>query len=195
MQAFDENWTAEEGKTEIDLGEKAQVQINVSCTQDVQVLGVRGQEKIPLKIGREYRFKVRTGSFEKLIIQGKPKTPYGLRIQYFEMQDGEPINDDNPPAPPMPGADNLLLQMRQIVQAEMKRNSSPVLDPEDLPFASRYEVDDEDYDFEEEILLASQQSAEADGETDPPVAEPQPHSAAEPPADGEEPPPVAQAAE
>jgi hypothetical protein len=53
----------------------------------------------------------------------------------------------------MPGQDNLLLAVRRILRAEADRNRPPVMDPEDLPWADRYVIDEDDERFEEELAL------------------------------------------
>lgn len=202
MLVYDaENWNAAKGKKKIEIEPCHHIEVRVSSTKDVQVLGVRSSEEIPLKIGREFKLKAKARGFDAIILKGTGQTQYGFMIVHHARRDQDATSPDNPPAPPMPGANNLIAQMRQVAQQEMARNRMPVMDPEDLPFSNRYLVDDDDYDFEEELVekarLASQQQDEAEpgGETLEPETEPQPLAAPEaPPQPGEEL-PVAQAAE
>ena len=188
-------WQLGKNKTAIAVENRHQIEIRVSCTQDVQVLGVRGSEEIPIKIGRDFRFKAKTEGFEKLVLKGKPSTEYGYSVREISRQDAEALNDDNPPAPPMPGANNLIAQMRRIAAEEARANRTPVLEPEDLPFGDKYVIEEDDYDFEEEIF-ASRQKEEEDKRrdaADPPPADPPAAPEAHPPED--EPTIPAQAAE
>lgn len=191
MQVFNENWKAAKGETRISLDARHHIQIQVSCTQDVQLLGLRGKEEIPLKIGREFRIRAQTKGFDALVLKGA--TEYGYSVLDIPRQDGEPLNDDNPPAPPMPGANNLIAQMQRLMRDEFNRHRPPVLDPEDLPWQERYVIDDDDYDFEEEIFASKQKSSpspdnalEAHQTASPPAGDP-PHSKpADPPSEAAE---------
>ena len=195
MLVFDATeWQAGKGREKIALSEIHQIEISVSCTQDVQLFGVSEDKTVPLKIGREFRIRCKTKGFLHLELKGKPQVEFGYRIRTIERQDGEPLNSDNPPDPPMPGQDNLLLQMRRIMNENMRRDRPPVLEPEGLgPFGTRYEVDEDDYRFEEDIAFEAQQAREQSEVSDPP--EPPPPAAAEPPPEPPEPPSQAQAAE
>lgn len=153
-----EEWQRAVGKTTIDVEERHYIQIQVSCSQDVQVFGVSKEAEIPLKIGREFKFKAKTAGLDQVIIKGKPATPYGLCIKHRAIQDGDPIDHENPPSPPIPGEGNMLLKIRSIMQQQARNNRQPVLEPEDLPFATRYEIEDDDDRFEEEIIASMQNS-------------------------------------
>lgn len=144
-------WKVGKNRLARPLGARCAVTLKVSCTAAVQVRLVQGSEEVPIKTGSEFTIRFKTREAEQLIIEGTKDVEYGYSLELRDLQDGDPINDQDPPAPPMPGNSNLLLQMRNIMRQEMRRSQQPVFDPEDLPGAGRYEIDDEDYYFEEEI--------------------------------------------
>lgn len=181
MPDYKNEWLVSKATKKIPTSNAHQLEISVSCTQDVQLFGVRGSEKVPLKIGREWRFKTRVKGFDRLELKGKPAVEYGYRVVSRPVQDGEPLNSDNPPAVPLDTGDNLLLQVKRLMRDEFNRNRSPVLEPEDLPWASRYEIDDDDFDFEEEIHSSQQKSEPAQNPDPDPEATQPPLAAAEPP--------------
>lgn len=120
---------------------------------------------------------------------------FGFRYRALERQAADPLNDEDPPAPPLPGADNLVAQMHRIAKEHSRRHSPPYLDPEELPFANRYTIAEDDEQFEEEIFAFQRKRKEeelADAQAEAqaslePAAEPQPAN--------DPPPAVAQAAE
>lgn len=186
MPDFKNEWLVSKATTKIPISSAHQLEISVSCAQDVQLFGVRGSEKIPLKIGREWRFKTKVKGFDRFELKGKTATDYGYRVVSRPIQDGEPLNSDNPPAVPLDTGDNLLLQVKRLMRDEFNRNRSPVLEPEELPWATRYEVEEDDYDFEEE-LLASKQKSSPNQNPDPDAEATQPPpAAAEPPPQSED---------
>lgn len=179
MQAYKAHeWQAASKETRLELDTRHSIQVQVSCNQDVQLLGVREKAEIPLKVGREFRVKMASEGFEAIILRGTDKITYGYCLKEMPRQDGEPLNNLNPPSPPLPGDDNLLLQIRNIARQEMMRTRMPNLDPEDLPFFDRYEIpEDEDELFEEEIIQSQQKSRKSklpdessDDPPDPPAA-------------------------
>lgn len=153
MQVFDaKNWKVEKGETLLPLDtSRREIALQVSCTEEVQLLGVYEGQKIPLKIGKDYRVKVETRQFSSLILKGKPGVEYGFNYQDRERQDGEAVDNSNPPPPPMPNNSNFLLQVRNIMRQELNRTRLPTMDPEDAQFIN-YDIDDEDEGlFEEEL--------------------------------------------
>lgn len=189
MLVFDANeWRVGRGKVQVEASSRHQIEVCVSCTQDVQLLGLCEKAETPLKVGREFRVRAQTKGFDALVLKGKPNCEFGYRVRMIERQDGERVDRSDPPAPPMPSNNNLLLQIKNLVNQEMRRNSTPVLEPEDLPWADRYSVEDDDYRFEEDLFQSKQNPEPGDGQegapeaqtSQPPVPEGQPR--------GEEPP-------
>ena len=138
MLAFNQDWAAGNGRVEIEIARSHEVKIWVSCTKTVQLRGLRGSEEVPLKTGSEFTLRAKVQGFTKLVLIGTGRTPFGYRVLETEKQYGEPINNENPPSPPMPNNSNLLLQMQNIFREERKSKSAPYMDPEDLPFQHRY---------------------------------------------------------
>lgn len=130
----------------------SEIEVSVSCTSDVHLTAVSGKKRVLLQTGQAYRFRGRLLGFQRLELKGAPGVEFAYRIRPIDRQVGEPLDDRNPPSVPMPQADNLLLQMRKLFQEDLKARRPPVMEPEDLAFASRYEVDDDDLAFEEEII-------------------------------------------
>lgn len=163
-----EEWNAAKGTRKIELSAVHFIEITVSCSKAVQLLGVRGDKKVPFQSGNSFRFRGKVQGFDYLELKGTGQTEFGWRLRELPRQDGEPLNHDNPPAPPMPGNENMLLAMRRIFQQELRRNRSPVMEPEDLP--DRYSIDDDDWEFEEELaerLQAERQAREAEASNRP----------------------------
>lgn len=115
MLAFDsEDWHVVNGKTIIALIGKGFISLQVSCSKEVQLLGVSGMKKVLLKIGKEFRLWAKFSQFEKLELVGQGTTDYGYRVSHRHMQDGEILNNENFLVSPMPGNRNMLLQIRDL---------------------------------------------------------------------------------
>lgn len=188
MLVFDaRDWNAAKGQTAILTGSRKEIELHVSCTKEVRLLGVSEGKKIPLHSGTTFRVRAKAEGFDSLILVGTGQTEYGYSLRDIARQDGEPIDHENPPAAPMPGQDNLLLAMRRIMQEEMRRNRAPVMDPEDLPWSTRYEVDEDDFEFEEEMHSRSQQQQQTEPGTTPPAGAVEPASPGDASASPQEP--------
>lgn len=162
------------------------VQVRVSCSKEVTLLGVCEEKEIPLQSGQTFRFRGQLRNFQALALRGTGKTVYGYSFKEIPRQDGEALSDEKPASPPLPGNDNLLLSMRRLMQQEHRRNMPPVCDPEtDLP--DRYTIEDDDFRFEEEIaqeLASSQQNPQAVTVQASEPPQNGPAAAAEPPTQG-----------
>ncbi len=163
MQDYNETWLASSAPISISTDLAAYIEIRVSSAKDCQLFGLRDKTKIPLKIGREFRIRCRTKNFDSLLLSGTGKTSFGYTINQAPLQNGEALNSDNPPSPPIPNSDNLVLQMRNLIDSNNRHSRMPVLDPEELPFSTRYEVDEPDDGseimFEEDIFISQQKAA------------------------------------
>lgn len=178
MQAFkSSDWQAVEKTYELEVYPRHFVEAQVSCTQTVTLQGVLVLEtdngeteiKVPLMSGNQFRFKETVSGFVRLIFQAE--VPFGLRLIDRPKQDGEPLTHENPPPPPLPGADNLVARIQRIMRDQANASRPPRLDPEDMPLARRYMVADDDEDFEEE-MLAKAQKARKDALSAPPDPSP-----------------------
>lgn len=157
MPVYDANeWYTSNEPVHIDIDERHHIEISVSCTKEVQLLGlVNGERKIPLHIGKQFRIRSATKGFEALQLKGVGKTYFGYRVREMPRQDGEALNNENPPSPPMPGTDdNLVLKLQKMVRQQAREHRMPVMEPEGDGFEDRYGIEDDDEDFEEEIFLA-----------------------------------------
>jgi hypothetical protein len=154
-----DQWAVSKGQIKVPFDQfRHYVKIEVTSQKPVTVFGLRGEEEIPLQTGVSVSAKILTEGWDALIVKGTGQTPFGFQIHSTARQDGEEINDDDPPAVPLPNNSNLLLQLRNALREEGNRHTFR-LEPEDLPGAARYAIDDEDYDFEEDILARRQQQA------------------------------------
>lgn len=158
MRVFDASWQYGEGTLELELPPvaRAYLVVQVSCTEPVTLLGMREGKAIPLQTGPQWRARIKASDFEAFALSGS--VPFGYSVQARELQDGDPINDEDPPAAPMPGADNLVAQFHRMLRDNARRNAAPYMDPEELPFSTRYEVEDNDR-FEEDDLRIAQAEA------------------------------------
>lgn len=145
-------WRKGVGKTVVPSTNVHQVEILVSCSKEVQVFGMCKGEAIPLKVGKEFRFKAKALGFESFVLSGTGQTEYGFRVKELARQDGEPLNADNPPAPPLPRSDNLVQKLHSIMRENARRQRLPVLEPDSDFFSMRYAIEEDDGEFEEEII-------------------------------------------
>lgn len=165
MQVFDNEWASTKDPVTWECLPNSQSEVRVSCTSNVELRGIRDDgTSVLLHAGSVFRITAYFRGYRELLLRGSGDE-FGYRVRQIPRQDGEPLNKDNPPAPPVPGNDNLLLQVRRIMRAEFDRNRAPYLDPEDFPQAGRYEIEDDDYLFEEEI--GQQRLAEREREAQP----------------------------
>lgn len=154
MLVFDENWEAHQEKATYSLTSPCEVTLKVSCVKEVTVYGVRAdQTRVPLRSGTEVRFRAKLIDFEELHVIAAKGTEFGSSFTLVDRQAGDPLNDENPPAVPMPNTSNLLLQMKAAMREANRYNRPPSFDPQDTNvFDDRYVIDDDDDDFEEEIF-------------------------------------------
>lgn len=175
------DWKVAEKKVTFDLDEATCfVQVRVSSTQAVTLYGVRGKARIPLQSGPQYRCRAKVEAFDALELEAE--VAFGYTFDILERQDGEPIDHENPPAIPMPSPKNLVQQFQQMMRDQARRKRLPIAEPEDLPGSARYAIEDEDFDFEEEIFQ-SQQNPEP--ENRPNEAQSEPSEAEVPEGQGE----------
>lgn len=147
------DWKVAKKSVEIPLDETIQfVQIRVSCIENVTLYGLFGKTKVPLQNGPQYRCRAKVQNFEALRLEVKSDIEFGYTFDQLPRQDGEPIDHENPPALEMPGATNMVAQIQSMIRAEAKRNRLPVGEPEDLPGSGRYDIEEDDYEFEEELI-------------------------------------------
>lgn len=147
-----DEWSVAKGSRKIELTERHYLEVRVSCTKMVTVYGVSGQKKVPLQSGTQFRCRARTTGFTHVEIKGTGQTEFGYTTRQIPIQDGEPLTHEKPAAPPLPSATNLVAQIARTIRQEMRYQRDPVMEPEDHPFATRYEVDDDDFEFEEDIV-------------------------------------------
>lgn len=217
MREFDSEWQATKGSFEFEVSEAHQVDLWVSCTKKVQVLGLpaeKGKAAVVLKSGEEFRFRAPLYGFRKVIVQGTGETPFGLRARHSPRQPDEVIDPEPAKVLSLPEPSNLVAKMRRLAAEHHRFNRMPVLEPEEGASFGRYEFDDEDEVlFEEEAFAKSQEEAkerrakaeaaakarkDAEAKADPKQgAAPPPEAAQEPPHDKEAPksPPAQHAAE
>lgn len=152
MRGFRSNeWVTVAKEISFDISENEYVELWVVGTEQVAVHALPGDQEGPpvlLQTGTQYRIRRRLEGFQAVRVTSP--SPFSYQVSQVSLQVGEPINDDDPPAPPLPGS-NLLAQMRQLFANEFARNRPVMLDPDELPFADRYLVEDDDLDFEEEL--------------------------------------------
>lgn len=152
MHRFDEDWDSSKTPVTIGILDGEEVEATWSSTGDVKLEGRRDERWILLNSGRgTHRVRGKYHGFSELRLRGSGQVEFGFRFRRIVRQDGEPLNSDNPPAPPLPGSDNFLLQVRRIMRQELKRKIGPYLEPEELPFGDRYVIDEDDERFEEEL--------------------------------------------
>lgn len=168
MLVFDGSWNVGKREIKVKIPPHASVKVRYSSTKQIQVLGVRSGKKIPLEIGLQGQFKAKAKGFEEVIIRGTGETEFGYSVDIQERQLGEPLNDDDPPAIPLKQPDNLVQAIMRQANEFNRQFRHARLEPEDLPGANRHMIDDDDWDFEEE-LVARHSSSQQKEEQEPPV--------------------------
>ena len=164
MRDYDlKKWSRATGETRLRAEPKQRVSIRAASSKPLRISRLDGDRKIPIRSGCEVELVCSTEDCEVFAIDGTGKTVYGYSFETVQLQEAEPINHDDPPAVPAPGNSNLILQMRQLFQEQMAATRLPVLEPEDSPFAGRYELDEaDDLLFEEEIAEQARQARDDD---------------------------------
>lgn len=178
MRVFNaDEWHVGMGVVSIETAPVQSLDLSVSCTEAVEVYGMRegAEHAVLLHVTKgSETFRAKFKGFVSIDLYGPDKVEFGYRAITRVMQDGEPIDHENPPAPPAPNPKNMLAQIRQLMRDEFTRNRLHLLEPEELPFADRYLVDEDDYDFEEERgakALAARKRKREENVT-PPSSEP-----------------------
>lgn len=161
MQAYNASeWNAYDGEKKIQITRRHMVDLEVSSTSQIQVLGLRkeeGHSPVVLKSGKSFRFRCPLVGFDEIIIKPTLKEEYGLKIVHSPRQIGEQNSGERAPVASLPEPTNLVQQMRRLAAAHHSHNRMPVLEPEDGPSFGRYEYDDDqELMFEEEAIEAAQ---------------------------------------
>ena len=193
MHSFNaQEWASTKSKVEWEISDgHREYEITVTSQAPVQLRGIMldsGDHHL-LRSGADWRLRLRATGYDLLCLTSPSGKEFGYRVREITRQAGEPINHDDPPAAPMP-ANNLLSQIRNMMRDEFQRSQGRLLEPEQLPFANRYEVDDDDELFEEEIYAAHQETVRkmqnAPGnDLDPPAAPEAPQEGEDPPSSEE----------
>ena len=163
-------WRTAKTQVTIPIGKNTNVDIEVQGFEPIHLYGMIGGQKMPLKSGGGFRFRGKLQGFSALRLETVEGISFGYSNNSRQLQEGEPLNDDNPPDPPMPRR-NLLAQIREQVQGPAPRAAPrSTMEPEDdLP--NRYEVG-EDYDlFEEEEYELERAAADERKNTSAPDAD------------------------
>lgn len=164
-----------QGEIVIPLTGTREILVFASAKTELILSGLLGRTPIPLESGKNIRFKGRLDEkFDQVKIQSHGKSPFGYSFQ--ERQVTEPVlNDEEPPAVSLDTPDNLVAKINRVFAQERQTGLGTLEPDEDLPFHQRYYVDDEDWEFEEEIYAQSDPSmqkrneGEATGEAGHPV--------------------------
>lgn len=161
MREYDDTWVVAKGQVVVDLVGVDWIKIAWSCTKPVQVQGVRGEEKIPLQTNPQGQLRAKAKGFRQVILKGTGETPFGYSLRVAEASKAKEVDHSDPPAIPLPQPSNLI----QYLQQESRRMNQMFgrrLEPEQLPGASRYEIEDDDWAFEEELFASPKQTRDTD---------------------------------
>lgn len=116
------------------------------------------------------RFRIR--GRQGLSFEGSDKKRVHVQVLYRQIEDGEPLDHEEPPPPPQPA--NIFQEIRQKVQREMGVQREAFL----TSHMPSYELDDDDPGFFEEELYEFEEEASSDEQSD---AEPKPGKSPEAP--------------
>lgn len=152
MLEFDGDWRSSVSLVERPVPASQEVEVRVSCAKVVSLYGRFEGGKWVMLHSEAGSWRVRAKfNFDHLRLQGDGKHEFGYRFRDMDRTGAEPVDDSRPADPPLPGKDNILLQVRRIMRQEFERNRAPYLEPEELPYGDRYVIDEDDERFEEEI--------------------------------------------
>lgn len=142
-------WTREKEFEWAPCTNRVQYHIEVNGETNVELAGKVSQdgEWVTLRSGAHMNFKPKFEGFSFLRLKS-PKA-FSMRLRHIARQNGEPINHENPPAPPMPGANNLVAQFQRMLKDHAKARRGNMLEPDGLP--SLYEMDEDDGLWEEDM--------------------------------------------
>lgn len=164
MREFNfEDISTAKGRQRIPLSGKTRVNLKITSQRPVQLFAMRGGEAHFLETGTDFTFKAQLLFYDALVLKGTGQTAYHYRLGTKDLQQGEPLDHESPPAPPLPGADNLVAQFNRMLRDQSK---VPYLEPEEFHMADRYLIDEEDERFEEEILEEQRAAAASADEND-----------------------------
>lgn len=202
MRAFE----LAKGKIELPLVSSRRIKVRAASKTPVTVFAVCGQEKVPIAHGTQLDFReALSRDFTSLILSVHGDGAFGYWFQELEVQSYETLDDQDPPAIPEPRADNLVATLHHELRRFRRQEQPPVLEPDFDDFSMRYHVEDDDFRFEEELAVHSNDAARdaesaADGrddaererDEDRPKTRQEPNAA---PSEGPGKPPAQQAAE
>lgn len=190
MLVFDAEWNSSKDEVRVDCSTRSRIDIDVSCTEVVELRGEKVDgSNVLLHSGRQYRVCAAVRGYTAILLRGDGRTEFGFRARVTERQDGEPLDHQKPASPPMPGADNMLLQIKRVFADAGKLRRRFTMEPEDMISGRRYALpDDAEPLFEEELVERAEEAARApvvdlpgDPGSDPAEAPKAPPAPAEPP--------------
>lgn len=186
MRGFESDlWQACKGEKEIVCRERERVQVKVSCTKPCCLFGLREGTWVPLEAGGSFKAKLSSEGWEKFKVTGPDKvTLFGLCVKVTPCVP-EPVDPQMAPVIEPRAPDNLVQALKLQMMGGRGFTRRP--DPDDMP--SLYEVQENDFLFEEELVERARRASEP--------GDPNPEDFLEGPEDAaEEPPePPARAAE
>lgn len=156
-------WQHGSGVVELPVSPKFAFDITVSAWEPVQLVAVRDGVQIPIKTGNDWTFRGVLAGFDKIALVAAGDDGFGFRFHGRERQIEEPHDSDPPPeaAVAMP-TDNLLLQMKRSMQAQVSNMRRGAMEPDDFGYQRGYELgDDEEELFEEDLPKVPKASGKA----------------------------------
>lgn len=153
------------GSVTLPLESSGDFKVVASSKQAITVFAVSGKEKIPIANGTSLDFRQKLSpEFSAVEISVHGNSAFGYWFQEHQKQGFETLNDLDPPALPEPRADNLVAKLHHELRQLRRMNSPARLEPEFDSWSNRYQIEHDDFDFEEEIAARahSQQMAQHD---------------------------------
>ena len=153
------------GSVTIPIEATGRVSIRASSKKDITLYGVlTSKEEVPLAFGQNITFKeALSAEIIALRLCTHGQVPMGYHFSETTFRRADPLNDDAPAALPEKEPTNLVQAVQRMMRNNAKLSRGSVLEP-DLGnrFFQRYEVDEDDYRFEEDFSSNSQQNPETE---------------------------------
>lgn len=155
------------GEVTVPLESTREIRVQASGKNEIVLYGMCEKTRIPLETGKNIRFKgTLSEDFDAVKLVAHGKSEFGFMVHERLITEPE-LSDEDPPLPVMPQSDNLVAKIHRIARQQSSLARGTLEPDDDVPWFNRYVVDDDDWDFEEELSAKASSSQQASEEADP----------------------------
>lgn len=155
------------GEVTIPLESTREIRVQASGKNELVLYGMCEKARIPLETGKNIRFKgTLSEDFDAVKLVAHGKSEFGYMIHERLITEPE-LSDEDPPLPVSPVSDNLVAKMHRIARQQSGLARGTLEPDDDVPWYNRYVIEDDDWDFEEEISERASSSQQASQEAEP----------------------------